>query len=90
MCIRDRPWIEPGDEVMVHDPSYPSNFLNPELIGGVTVRVPTYPEDGYHIRIEEYEKRVTSKTKMVLLTNPNNPTGTVYTLSLIHISIALL
>ena len=73
------PWIEPGDEVMVHDPSYPSNFLNPELIGGVTVRVPTYPEDGYHIRIEEYEKRVTSKTKMVLLTNPNNPTGTVYT-----------
>ena len=68
------PWIEPGDEVMVHDPSYPSNFLNPELIGGVTVRVPTYPEDGYHIRIQEYEKRVTSKTKMVLLTNPNNPT----------------
>ena len=53
--------------------------LNPELIGGVTVRVPTYPEDGYHIRIQEYEKRVTSKTKMVLLTNPNNPTGTVYT-----------
>lgn len=73
------PWIEPGDEVMVHDPSYPSNFLNPELLGGVTVKVPTYPEDGYHIRIEEYEKRVTSRTKMVLLTNPNNPTGVCYT-----------
>ena len=73
------PWINPGDEVMVHDPSYPSNFLNPELLGGVTVRVPTYPEDGYHLRVEEYEKRVTPKTKMVLLTNPNNPTGTVYT-----------
>lgn len=73
------PWINPGDEVLVHDPSYPSNFLNPELLGGVTVRVPTYPEDGYHIRIEEYEKRVTSRTKMVLLTNPNNPTGVTYT-----------
>ncbi len=72
-------WIEPGDEVLVHDPSYPSNFLNPELLGGVTVKVPTYPEDGYHLRIEEYEKRVTDRTKMVLLTNPNNPTGTVYT-----------
>jgi len=73
------PWINPGDEVMVHDPSYPSNFLNPELLGGVTVKVPTYPEDGYHIRIEEYEKRLTDKTKMVLLTNPNNPTGVCYT-----------
>ena len=73
------PWINPGDEVMVHAPSYASNFLNPELLGGVTVKVPTFPEDGYHIRIEEYEKRVTDKTKMVLLTNPNNPTGVSYT-----------
>lgn len=73
------PWINPGDEVMVHDPSYPSNFLNPELLGGVTVRVPTYPEDGWHLRIEEYEKRLMPKTKMVLLTNPNNPTGVSYT-----------
>ena len=73
------PWINPGDEVLVHDPSYASNFLNPELLGGVTVKVPTYPEDGYHLRIAEYEKRVTDKTKMVLLTNPNNPTGTCYT-----------
>ena len=73
------PWINPGDEVLVHDPSYPSNFLNPELLGGVTVKVPTYPEDGWHIRIEEYEKRVTDRTKMVLLTNPNNPTGVTYT-----------
>lgn len=73
------PWINPGDEVMVHDPSYPSNFLNPELLGGVTVKVPTYAEDDYHIRIEEYEKRLTDRTKMVLLTNPNNPTGVTYT-----------
>jgi len=73
------PWICPGDEVMVHDPSYPNNFLNVELLGGVTVKVPTFPEDGWHIRIEEYEKRVTDKTKMVVLTNPDNPTGVCYT-----------
>ena len=73
------PWINPGDEVMIHDPSYGSNFLNPELLGGVTVRVPTYEEDGWHLRIEEYEKRLTDKTKMVLLTNPNNPTCVTYT-----------
>ncbi len=73
------PWIAPGDEVLVLDPSYPSNFLNPELLGGVTVRVPTYPEDGYHIRMEELEQRVSERTKMLLLTNPNNPTCVVYT-----------
>lgn len=73
------PFIGSGDEVLVHDPSYPSNFLNPELLGGVTVKVPTYEEDNYHLRIEEYEKRLTPKTKMVLLSSPNNPTGTAFT-----------
>ncbi len=73
------PFIGPEDEVLVHDPSYPSNFLNPELLGGVTVKVPTYEEDNYHLRIEEYEKRLTPKTKMVLISSPNNPTGTAFT-----------
>ncbi len=73
------PWIEPGDEVLIHDPSYPNNFQDIELLGGVPVAVPTYPEDGWHLRISEYEKRVTGRTKMVLMTNPNNPTGVSFT-----------
>lgn len=71
------PFIDPGDEVLVPDPSYPSNFLNPKLLGGVTVPVPLREENHYQIEIEEFEKRVTPKTKMLLLTNPNNPTTTV-------------
>lgn len=67
-----------GDEVMVPDPSYPSNFLNPRLLGAVPVAVPLFEEDNYQIRIEELEKRVTPKTKMVLITHPNNPTTTVF------------
>lgn len=73
------PWICQGDEVLIHDPSYPNNFQDIEILGGVPVSVPTYEEDGWHLRIEEYEKRVTDRTKMVLLTNPNNPTGVCYT-----------
>lgn len=73
------PWICPGDEVLIHDPSYPNNFQDVEILGGVPVAVPTYEEDGWHIRIEEYKKRVTDKTKMIILTNPNNPTGACYT-----------
>lgn len=72
------PFINDGDEIMVPDPSYPSNFVNPELLGGVVVPVPLYEEDNYQIRIEEFEKRRTDKTKIVLITQPNNPTTTVF------------
>lgn len=71
------PFIGAGDEVLVHAPSYPSNFLNPGLLGGVAVPVPTSTQDNYQIDIDEYRKRLTKNTKMVLLTQPNNPTTTV-------------
>lgn len=72
------PFIEYGDEVLVVDPSYASNFLNVKLLGGTCISVPIYEKDGYQIQIEEFEKRVTNKTKMVILTHPNNPTTTVF------------
>ena len=71
------PFVGPGDEVLVHSPSYPSHFLNPSLLGGKTVPVPTRPENNYQLDIDEYKKRLTKNTKMVLLTQPNNPTTTV-------------
>lgn len=72
------PFINQGDEVMIIDPSYPNNFQNTEILGGVVVRIPIYAEDGYQFRMEEFEKRLTPKTKMIVLTNPNNPTTTVF------------
>jgi len=72
------PFIAPGDEVLVHDPSYPNNFQNVTLMGGTLVRVPLKKSEGYALNADEFEKRITSKTKMVVLTNPNNPTSTVF------------
>lgn len=72
------PFISPGDEVMVMDPSYPNNFQNVDILGGVLVRVPTGAENGWQPDIAEFEDRVTKKTKMLVLTNPNNPTTVVY------------
>lgn len=72
------PFISPGDEVLVPDPSYPSNFLNPKLLGGITVPVPLHAEDNWQLSIEELEKRVSDKTKMLVLCHPNNPTTTVF------------
>lgn len=71
-------FIEPGDEVIVPDPSYPNNFLDPRLLGGVAVPVPLDPDDGYQLNMKAFESAVTEKTKMVLLTHPNNPTTTVF------------
>lgn len=72
------PFIDTGDEVLIPEPCYPSNLLNPKLLGGKTVTVPLCYEDNYQIRIEEFEKRLTEKTRMVLITHPNNPTTTVF------------
>lgn len=72
------PFIEPGDEVLIVDPSYPNNFQAVEALGGVPVGVPVRPETGYEIEIEAFENRLTEKTKLVLFTNPNNPTTVVY------------
>lgn len=73
------PWICPGDEVLIPDPSYPNNFQDVELLNGVPVSVPLTEENRWHLDIEEFRKRRTDRTKLVLLTNPNNPTGVSYT-----------
>lgn len=72
------PLLEPGDEVLVPDPSYPSNARNVELLGGVPVLVPLDPEDGYQLDVAALERARTDRTRVVLLSHPNNPTGTVF------------
>jgi len=72
------PFLAEGDEVLVPDPSYPSNFLNCRLCGAAAVHVPLRAENGWQFEIGEFERRLTPRTKMVLVTNPNNPTSTVF------------
>ena len=47
-------------------------------MGAVAVHVPLRPEDGYRLPVEEFRRLCTDHTKMVVLTNPNNPTSTVF------------
>ena len=74
------PFIEPQkkDEVLIADPSYPGNYKDVKLIGGIPIRVPLKDKNEYQIEVEEFAKRITPNTKMILLTHPNNPTTTVY------------
>ncbi len=67
--------IEPGDEVLVPGPSYVSYAPGTALAYGVPVAVDTYAEDEYRLRPDMLEKSITSKSKVLILTYPNNPTG---------------
>lgn len=71
--------LNPGDEVIIPEPLY-ANYIGFAAIAGVTVvPITTKIEEDFRLpSIEEFEKRITSKTKAILICNPNNPTGTVY------------
>ena len=69
--------INPGDEVIVPDPSYVSYMPNVQLVHGVTVPLPTYAQDEFRITPENLKKAITDKTKVLILPYPNNPTGAI-------------
>jgi len=69
--------LDPGDEVIVPDPSYVSYKPNIWFAYGNPVAVPTTEENEFRIQSDEIEKRITKKTKAILIPSPNNPTGSV-------------
>lgn len=69
--------IDPGDEVIAPDPGYVAYEADIIFAGGVAVPVPTYAQYDFAVRAEEIAAAITPRTKMILLGNPNNPTGAV-------------
>jgi aminotransferase len=70
-----RATVNPGDEVIIHEPSYVSYKPCTIFAGGVPVVVNTYAENGFKLSPESLEKAITKKTKVLVLNYPNNPTG---------------
>ena len=71
--------VDPGDEVILLEPYYPQHVGKIELAGGTCVTVPLDAEQNFSIRGDWIEAAVTPRTKMIVLVNPCNPTGRVYT-----------
>ncbi|USK43623.1 aminotransferase [Cytobacillus oceanisediminis] len=69
--------LDPGDEVIVVEPSFVSYVPLVSLAGGVPVQVQTLKENGFKILPEQLEKVITDRTKAIILCSPNNPTGTM-------------
>lgn len=71
--------IEPGDEVLIPEPSFVCYKPITRLAGGVPVTITTKAENNFKLTAEEVEAAMTSKTKVLILPFPNNPTGAVMT-----------
>ncbi len=69
--------IDPGDEVISSDPGYVAYEADIIFAGGVPVPVPTYADYDFGVRASEIAAAITPRTKMILIGNPNNPTGAV-------------
>ena len=77
--IAFRTILNEGDEILMFEPTWSGHF---SLLNGLGVKqnlVPLEKENAYHLDIEALAEAVTPKTKAVLVCNPNNPTGTVFT-----------
>ncbi len=72
--------LDAGDEVIIPEPFY-ANYNGFAVAAGVTVvPVTSYIEDGFALPpISELEKKITPRTKAIIICNPNNPTGYLYT-----------
>jgi aminotransferase len=69
--------IETGDEVLMPSPRFTSYDTAVELFNGKCVSVPTREKDDFALVPAEIESRITSRTKIIVLVTPNNPTGAV-------------
>ena len=72
--------LDPGDEIIVTDPSYANYMAFAQSCGAVMTPIHTSIEDGFKLPpVERFEEQITPKTKAILICNPNNPTGYLYT-----------
>ena len=72
--------LDPGDEIIVPEPAY-ANYEAFAIVAGAEIKsLPAKIEEGFALPpVEEFEKLITPKTKGIMICNPNNPTGYLYT-----------
>lgn len=71
--------IDPGDEIIVTEPTYICYVPDIEMCGGKAVVIPLRKENEYKLTPDVLQKYITSKTKAIFLSYPNNPTGAIMT-----------
>ncbi len=70
--------LNPGDEVLITDPYYPGHVAITYFAGGKPVLFPAGPDKDFIPQVADMERYVTKRTRVLLVTNPSNPGGAVY------------
>lgn len=69
--------VNPGDEVIVQDPCFPSYHAVFDFCGVKAVNVPLLEENAYRLNPKDLEDKITDKTRLIIINSPHNPTGAV-------------
>ncbi len=73
--------LDPGDEIIIPEPAYANYMAFAISAGAKIVTIPSSIDNGFALPpVEEFEKLITPRTKGILICNPNNPTGYLYSM----------
>ncbi len=73
--------LDPGDEIIVPEPAYANYMAFAISAGAKIVTIPSSIDEGFELPpVEKFEELITERTKGILICNPNNPTGYLYTM----------
>lgn len=70
--------VNPGDQVLIPGPCYPPYLTYAKFFEGTPITYRTIEERGWSPDLEDLERKITDKTRLIVVVNPNNPTGSVY------------
>lgn len=71
--------VNPGEEVIVPDPGFPTYYSAIRYCGAIPVTVPLYESNQFRLNPDDLRKRITPKTRLIIINSPSNPTGAVMT-----------
>jgi len=71
--------VNPGKEVIVPDPGFPTYFSTLKMCNVKPVRVPLEEENNFRMSPKDIESKINSKTRLIIINSPNNPTGSIMT-----------
>lgn len=71
--------VEPGDEVIVPDPGFPTYYSVLKMCGAVPVRVPLREENAFRMNPDDIRGAISDRTRLIIVNSPQNPTGAVMT-----------
>jgi len=70
--------VEKGDEILFPGPTYPPYISYTKFFNGTPVAYETIEEEGWQPNLDDLRSKISDKTRAIVITNPNNPTGSVY------------